>query len=450
MVSNNMVRSNAITLGTLAVVIVIVIAQLAFVTSKLGSIENSLNEQSKRIDQVNANVENVGGKVKAIEEKTGELNTTLQEKLSNIEASINSLRESNKLLSTRLNDTSKELESIKETVENLASTVETLTGYPRSVTDFSGEAVVIPYEPKRVVSLAPSVTEIIFALGAEDKLVGVDDYSNYPPQLNDMVSKGLIERVGGFTTPNYEEILKLNPDVVFTVSGVQEPVAHKLRSLGVRVVVLGSSNMNDVVSSVILVGKVLGVDTDALKVAEEITGTLQSLARVSSQFNTTPRVAIIVWNNPIFVAGASSYLSSLIELAGGINAFVNYTKSYPMIGPEDLATVNPDVILFTEGSGVSNYTDAVSWLRSLPGCSGLKALSTGEIYVLHGDYSDTFVRPGVRTPAAGLVLLAILHGQEIGINVPHDITPETLPFSQLVSVVSENYNVTITFPLPPV
>ncbi|MCE4615114.1 MAG: helical backbone metal receptor [Desulfurococcales archaeon] len=444
-------KPSAMTLTALVIVLVIIAAEFAVLdnrlnslqaliegqNNKLGSINKTLSQQQQQIQEQGKAISNIGSKVSQQNSEMRGINQTILGVKQSVDTNI-------KLLQERLNNTEREIAGIKQQVETLSAAVNKITGYPRTVVDFAGQTVIIPAQPERIISLAPSITEIIFALGQQDKLVGVDEYSNYPPQLSGLEKSGKIQIVGGFSNPNYEKIVSLKPDVVFTVQGVQLQIAHRLRNLGLKVVVLGTKDMNDIVSSVILIGKVLGVDDTSLKLAEGVTGDIENLATISNSFNTTPTVGIIVWNNPLFVVGQQSFITSLIELAGGENAFYNYTQAYPMISPEDLLNANPDIIIFTEGSGVSNYTNALAWLKSIPGGTSLKAVQAGKIYVLHGTYSDMLVRPGIRSPTAGILLLAIIH-LETGSNIPHDVSPSTWNLTDYASHLESTYNV--TFPL---
>ncbi len=418
------------TLSAIVIILVIIAAEFAVLDNRLNTLQALVEGQNKRLGSINQSL-------RQQQKQMHEINRTIQAVKLSVDTSTRILKE-------RLGNTEEEITGIKQQVEALSNSVNKLTGYPRTIVDFTGQTVIIQEQPKRIISLAPSITEIIFALGQQDKLVGVDQYSNYPPQLQDLEKSGKIQVVGGFSNPNYEKIVSLKPDVVFTVQGVQLQIAHRLRSLGLKVVVLGTKDMNDIVSSIILMGKVLGVDDASLKLAEQVTGDLESLAAISYRFNTTPTVGVIVWNNPIFVAGKESFMTSLLEMAGGENAFYNYSQAYPMISPEDLFNANPDIIVFTDGSGVSNYTDAMAWLKSIPGGASLKAVQTGEVYVVHGSYSDMLVRPGIRSPAAGLLLLAIIH-PETGSNIPHDVTPLNWKLANYASQLEATYNV--TFPL---
>jgi iron complex transport system substrate-binding protein len=443
----------AATLAAFTIIVIIIAAEFAVLENRLNSLETLVKEQNKKLGDINETLSNQGEEIS----EQGETISNIQKEVSEQAKQIHGLNETihnvrveiesgTKLLQERINDTQIEINTIKKQVSKLSMEMSRLTGYPRTVVDFTGQTVVIQAQPERVVSLAPSITEIIFALGEEDKLVGVDQYSNYPPKLLELEKNGYIEVVGGFTNPSYEKIVSLKPDVVFTVSGVQLQVAHRLRTLGLNVVVLGSKDMNQVVGSIITIGKVLGADDKAAKLAANVTRDLENLASISSRINTTPKVAVIVWNNPIFVAGKESFINSLIEMAGGINAFYNYTQSYPMIGPEDLVAANPDVIIFTEGSGVSNYTQAIQWLKSLPGGNSLTAVKTGSVYVLHGGYSDMMIRPSVRSPAAGILLLGIIH-PETGSNMPHDVSPSTWSLLGYVNRLESTYNLVFILPL---
>jgi iron complex transport system substrate-binding protein len=444
---SNMDKSSTMTLSAIIIVLVIIAAEFAVLDNRLNSLQALVESQDKNLASINNTLSNQqkqiqaqGETIRNIENQVSQQSTSIH----GINQTLSDVNQSVKLLQERISNTENEISSIKDKLETLSGDVSKLTGYPRTVVDLTGQTIIIPAQPKRIVSLAPSITEAIFALGQEDKLVGVDEYSNYPPQLLELEKQGKIQVVGGFSNPNYEKILSLKPDIVFTVQGVQLQIAHRLRTLGLNVVVLGTKNMNDIVSSIILMGKVLGAEDTAVKLAEGVTLDLENLAAISTKLNTTPTVGVIVWNNPIFVAGQQSFMTSLIEMAGGENAFYNYTQAYPMISPEDLQAANPDIIVFTEGSGVTNYTSALAWLKSIPGGTSLKAVESGNIYVLHGSYSDMLVRPGIRSPTAGILLLAIIHS-ETGSSIPHDISPSTWNIQDYVNHLESQYN--ITFPL---
>jgi len=448
---SNMTKPGTMTITAAIIVLIIIAAEFAVLDNRLNNLQALIQGQNKKLESINQTlasqkqeISDQGNNMKTIQSQISQQNREIKALNQTIKSMKQTLDESTSILQERLNRTEEEINSIKQEVEALSRSVNELTGYPRTIVDFTGQTVILPSQPQRIISLAPSITEIIFALNQQDKLVGVDEYSNYPPQLLGMEDSGQVQVVGGFSNPNYEKIVSLKPDVVFTVQGVQLQVAHRLRMLGLNVVVLGTKDMNDIVSSIILVGKVLGVENISLKIAEDITMDLENLASISNTFNTTPTVAIIVWNSPIFVAGQQSFMTSLIEMAGGENAFVNYTQAYPMISPEDLLKANPDIIIFTEGSGVSNYSSAIAWLKSIPGGNHLTAVETGRIYVLHGSYSDMMVRPGIRTPAAGVLLLGIIH-PETGSNMPHDISPSTWSLNNYVNSLESSYNV--VFPL---
>ena len=166
------------------------------------------------------------------------------------------------------------------------------------------------------------------------------------------------------------------------------------------------------------------------------------LASITANTTERPSVAIIVWNNPIFVAGGESFLDDIIYIAGGINAFTNFTQGYPMVSTEELVEAAPDIIIFTEGSGVADANDALSWLQSLPGGDTIPAVQSGQVYVVHGEYSNSMIRPGVRTPAAALIIYAIIQGA-----TANDVSADNFNLVSYADLLATESNITLNLVL---
>lgn len=211
----------------------------------------------------------------------------------------------------------------------------------RSFQDQLGRTVSVPEHPQRVIALAPSITEIIFALDRQSCLVGVTRYSDYPPET------AAIPRVGVYVQPDLEKILALNPDLCIAIKdGNPEQVAKRLEGLNVPVYAVDPRNLDGVMQTIGEIGDLL----DARKQAEALVGRMRSRidfvrARIA-EAATRPRVFFQIGISPIVSAGMDTFANEIIELAGGENLAKGET-AYPRYSREQLLALFPDVIVIT-------------------------------------------------------------------------------------------------------
>ena len=266
-----------------------------------------------------------------------------------------------------------------------------------------------PYE--RVVSLAPSITETVCLLGCCDRLVGVDDFSNYPPEVNELVEKGVVERIGGYWSPSIEKIVALNPDLVLASSGVpaHRQLAEQLREVGIDVFFLVSDRartVEDIERDIRSIALLLGCG-DPDRLINDIRERINSVQDALSEANVT-RVSVLVllglpeWG--IYAAGGGTFIDYVISLAGGSNAAGKYS-GWPMLSKEDVLLMNPDyVIVSAMTPNVTGVYEA--WTKAL---EGLRAIEEGKLCVLTGPANDVLVRPGPRIGIAVQVVASIIH-----------------------------------------
>jgi iron complex transport system substrate-binding protein len=236
--------------------------------------------------------------------------------------------------------------------------------------------------PKRLVSLSPNLTEIIYGMGAFDQLVGVSQYTSYPPA----VSK--LPVLGGWQNPDYEKLVALRPDLVL-VDGAQAPfVEGKCQELGLRVMVIADEKVADVAAAITVLGKATGHEAEAAKLLQS---TRDGLLRVSQKTASLPKrkVVLIVDRTPgtlrdLYTATAGSYLTELVELAGGRIAVPPDKRGYAKLSKEDLLAADPDVILdFTHGAVGRFAGDPMEAWREMP---ELKAVRTHRVHEVNEDY----------------------------------------------------------------
>jgi len=258
------------------------------------------------------------------------------------------------------------------------------------LTDQMDREVRVPDEPERVVSLSPTKTEIAYALGLGDRLVGVTDYCNYPPEVED------IQKVGGFSDPNVEQIVALEPDLVLAASIHQEEV-EKLEEMGVPVLVLYARNLEDIYQGMELVGTATGNEAEA---REQVDSMQERIEAVKSRLEMLDigepvRVYYEVYNDPLMSAGGRTIINEVISLAGGKNIFVDVEEEYPVVSAESILDSEPQVILFPKYHGTAELI--IEEMRERPGWDELPAVQDERVFGVH---DDVFSRPGPRVVEA--------------------------------------------------
>jgi len=210
------------------------------------------------------------------------------------------------------------------------------------VPDMLARSVAIPDRPLRVVSLAPSITETIYALGRGDWLVGATDVCDYPAPAR------ALPRVGGIAAPNLERIVRLRPDLVFaTAEGNARDLLDRLERLGLPTFALRPDSYTGVVDSMVAMGRALAADRAARRTVEDIQ---QQVRRIQGLVagRSRPGVLYLIWTDPLIAAGAGTYLDDLLGLAGGRNIVWERTGSYPRLNWEQVVARVPDVILLAD------------------------------------------------------------------------------------------------------
>ncbi len=259
--------------------------------------------------------------------------------------------------------------------------------YPFTIEDDLGRQVTITEEPQRIVSLAPANTEILFAIGLGDKVVGVTDYCDYPIQAVDK------EKVGDFYGPSVEKIVALEPDIIFATGGIQAEVVQQLEGLGQLVVALNPESLDEVMEAVEVTGKITG----QLHEAEQVTVDMQrSIDRVQEATKAIseaqkPGVFVVIWfeDAKIFSAGQGSFVSDLVTLAGGRNLADAVKVEYPQYSREKLMEEDPEVIIST-AHGYST-PEAVKEVLNM---DSLQAVRNHRVYIIED--ADLFSLPGPR------------------------------------------------------
>ncbi len=246
------------------------------------------------------------------------------------------------------------------------------------VTDDRGITVALERPPHRIVSLLPSLTETVCALGQCQRLVGVDRYSNYPPSVR------ALPQVGGGLDPNIEAIVALRPDVVLMATST--PVGERLQSLGIKVLALEPKSHTDVHRVLETIGQLLGVP-GAQRVWREIDAGVSASAQSLPASAKGTSVYFEV-NSAPFAAGETSFIGETLTRLGVKNIVSAKLGPFPKLNPEYVVRANPDVIMV----GDRNY----SGFEGRPGWSNIRAIRERRICIFTPEQSDVLVRPGPR------------------------------------------------------
>ncbi|MDD5679995.1 MAG: cobalamin-binding protein [Candidatus Omnitrophica bacterium] len=235
----------------------------------------------------------------------------------------------------------------------------------------------------RIVSLAPSTTEILFALGLDDQIVGVSSFCDYPKKALEK------EKVGTFSYPNAEKILLLKPDIIFCTGLEQASAVTMLRGLGFNVYVSNPSGMEGLFSSIKEMGRLTGRQKEANDLVAKMKCEIGALKHNASG-KANPKVFVEIWSEPLLTAGKKSLINELIFLAGGVNIACNVDKEYAHFSAEEVIYQNPDCIILTYMS----QEIPIEILERRPGWHNISAIREGRVY--NDIDSDTLLRPGPR------------------------------------------------------
>lgn len=253
----------------------------------------------------------------------------------------------------------------------------------RTVTDDFGKEVYIASPPQRIVSLAPANTEILYALGLGDKVVGVTDYCNYPEAAL------AVEKVGGYSSVNIEKVLQAKPDLVVAAYGNTAEVIEHLDSLGLTVISLNPASIGDVQDNIRLVGEATWADDEAAAVVGDMQARIDAVESAVAGADTTPPVVHMVWNDPIWVSGKGSFQDEMFEMAGATNAFPD-VEGWEIVSMEEFIVTDPSVIIANSGAGMGGdqYDILYRYVMEEPRFQGLSAVKEGRVYLVDSDIID--------------------------------------------------------------
>jgi iron complex transport system substrate-binding protein len=267
-----------------------------------------------------------------------------------------------------------------------------------TIKDQTGRSVNVPENPHRLVSLAPNITEIVYALGLGDELVGDTDYCDFPPQAKNK------PHVGTMVNPSLERIVALKPDLVLgTPEANRRETADQLERLGIPLYGVTASTLAETLASIEDLGKILGCAAKARSLVAQMQA---RIARVEKRIEgqPKPKVLFVVWYRPLITVGRSTFIADVIRAAGGIPIGENLKGEWPRLTLEELLPEDPAVILLPKGE---SFSPSLEELQILPGWKDLRAVKERRMYFVSG----AIERPGPRLVDALEELANILHPQ---------------------------------------
>ena len=266
----------------------------------------------------------------------------------------------------------------------------------RVVKDQTGRNVNVPDNPHRLVSLAPNITETVYALGLGAELVGDTDYCDYPPEAKKK------PHVGTMVNPSLERIVALKPDLALgTPEANRRETADQLERLGIPLYGVTASTLAGTLASIEDLGKILGHAAEARSLVAKLQVRIDEVEkRIAGQ--PKPKVLFVVWYRPLITVGPNTFIADVIRAAGGIPVGEDLKGEWPRLSLEELLPQNPDVILFPKAE---SFSPSPEEFQSLPGWKNLRAVKEGRMYFV----SETIMRPSPRLVDALEELAGVLH-----------------------------------------
>ncbi|RMG53288.1 MAG: cobalamin-binding protein [Acidobacteria bacterium] len=265
-----------------------------------------------------------------------------------------------------------------------------------TVQDDLGRSIACIPRPQRLVSLAPSITEMVFALGLGERLVGVTTYCDYPPEAQ------AITKIGDTIHPSLERILAVQPDLVIASRISQlEAFAHRLEQMGVPLYVVDARRLDDIPRSMRRLGEVLGEPERAATVTRAMEERMREIERRVAG-RSRPRTLLVVQPEPLMVPGTKTYLADLIRRAGGIPLGPDDPREGVTYSLEAVIAAAPEVIIVPEPGARQHRLEHIEW----PGLAETPAARRGAVYVMD---ADLISRPGPRVVEGLAIVAGILH-----------------------------------------
>ena len=270
-----------------------------------------------------------------------------------------------------------------------------------SITDDAGTTITFNATPERIVSLSPSNTEILAALGLLDKVVGVTDVCDYPPEVKNKT------RIGGYSSISIEKVAAVRPDLVIASDLTPKETVVRLREIGLQVVVVAPRNTDHMIRDIRMVGTLTGTQRCAEVLATNLSDRITAVLPNRSADGRRPTVAHVVWHKPLYVSGNDTLQNDVIIHAGGANVFAD-RSGWSTISLEEFLMKNPDIIIVNGGGGMDAVEKDVilEVFMTNQQYASLSAVKNNQVYAVN---ADIISRPGPRIVDATEQVARIIH-----------------------------------------
>ena len=269
------------------------------------------------------------------------------------------------------------------------------TDYPYTVTDDLGREVTLEAEPTRVVAMIPSHTETVCAIGACDRLVGIDQYSNFPEEVSELPV------LGSAFSPNVEEIVALEPDLVLVDESSE--LAATLADLGVTVYAGTAQTYEEVFDKFAVTGELLNLEDEAATLSEEVRSEVDGIASLVAD---APPVSVYYEIDATpYSVGPESFIGVLLSKAGGANIVEADMGDFPQLDPEFVVAADPAAVIL----GSASAGESIETLAERPGWGALQAVTSERVLELTEEQDDAASRPGPRIVETVRLFANFLH-----------------------------------------
>jgi iron complex transport system substrate-binding protein len=273
--------------------------------------------------------------------------------------------------------------SIKKSDESNTNVARLSTTFPMTVTDDLGRIITIDKTPQRIVSLAPSNTEILFDLGLGDRVVGDTLYCDYPE-----AAKG-ITKIGGYSDIDIEKVVSLNPDLILAEDIHKAEVIPALERLGFKVYALVPHNLDEIMASVSTIGRLTGANNEAKSIVSDMQKRIKTITDTTAKLTADqkPRVLYVIWQEPIMSSGVDTPIYEMITKAGGSNIVQNQT-GFPTISLESVIAADPQVVICNVDSSFPGGDAPLVFMQTESRLKTIAAVVSGKVYGINASLTN--------------------------------------------------------------
>jgi iron complex transport system substrate-binding protein len=303
---------------------------------------------------------------------------------------------------------------------------------PEYVIDAMDRNVTANVTPLRVVSASPTITELVYALGAGNKLVGVTDYCDFPADVVARRANNSLASIGGFYTPNFEKIVNATPDLVLLDSSVQKDkdMMPQLDTFGIRYVVMfEGTNSTMVYKNIEMAGVILKENVNSAALISTMQSRFASISTSIGAQTSKPKVMVTVYYDETntWINGGQTFIDDIVTGAGGVNAFSD-VNGFANVNREAALAANPDYIIIAATMNSQSPQEVYDMMMNDTLLKNTKAVLDHHVYVIINQCENSFLHEGIREVQAAQILAEIMYPSTFGTVIPHIISDDYLDY----------------------